>query len=235
MSEKKVAVYTGTRNLYPHMIPAVKSLIANSDVDKIYLLIEDDEFPYELPDIVETNNISNQTLFPPNNPNARSRFTYMAMIRTAFTKIFPDLDRILSLDVDTIAIKDVSEVWDIPLDGYYFAAVEGAERDGWNAGCMLQNLKMLRETHMDDKLIDRLNREEIKFLDQTVYNQMCVGNVYNMNPSYNVNEYCLPTNDPRIIHYAGRLEWFNEKEYLDYNQRSWEEVLALHAQRCNKV
>ena len=44
----KAAVYTGTRNLYKQMVVAVKSLIRNSDVDKIYLLIEDDEFPYWL-------------------------------------------------------------------------------------------------------------------------------------------------------------------------------------------
>lgn len=42
----KTAVYTGTKNLYPHMIPAIKSLLFNSDVDIIYLLIEDDVFPF---------------------------------------------------------------------------------------------------------------------------------------------------------------------------------------------
>ena len=30
----KAAVYTGTRNLYEHMIPAMKSLMINSPVDK---------------------------------------------------------------------------------------------------------------------------------------------------------------------------------------------------------
>ena len=41
----KAAVYTGTKNLYKAMVPAVKSLVCNSDVDKIYLFIEDDKFP----------------------------------------------------------------------------------------------------------------------------------------------------------------------------------------------
>ena len=34
----KVAVYTGTRNLYSDMLPALNSLLVHSDVDKIYLL-----------------------------------------------------------------------------------------------------------------------------------------------------------------------------------------------------
>lgn len=225
---EKVAVYTGTRNLYEHMMPAVKSLVANSDVDLIFLLIEDDVFPYELPGIVQTVNVSEQRFFDmKNNPNAGSRFTYMAMIRTAFTKLFPTLNKILSLDVDTIATKNVSAVWDLPIDGYYFAAVPGTERDGWNAGCMLQNLNMLRETKMDDLLIEKLNTEYHKFLDQEVYNIYCADAVYEMPASYNVNRYCIPTDDPRIIHYAGELNWFDKPEYLAYKTLSWDGVMAL--------
>lgn len=55
----KIAVYTGTRNIYQNMLPSIKSLLIHSDVDKIYLLIEDDIFPYELPPEVECINISN--------------------------------------------------------------------------------------------------------------------------------------------------------------------------------
>lgn len=45
----RVAAYCGTRNLYKDMVPAFKSLLINSNVDIIYLLIEDDKFPYPLP------------------------------------------------------------------------------------------------------------------------------------------------------------------------------------------
>ena len=39
----RVAVYTGSRNLYPDMIPAIKSMLMNGKPDLIYLLIEDDK------------------------------------------------------------------------------------------------------------------------------------------------------------------------------------------------
>jgi hypothetical protein len=41
------------------MIHAAKSLLKYSDVDKIYFIIEDDEFPYELPPEIECKNLSN--------------------------------------------------------------------------------------------------------------------------------------------------------------------------------
>ena len=35
----RVAVYTGSRNLYPDMIPAVKSMLKNGNPDLIDILI----------------------------------------------------------------------------------------------------------------------------------------------------------------------------------------------------
>ena len=57
------------------MVPAIKSLIMNSDVDKIYVGIEDESFPYELPDLCEVIDLSKQTFFPKDGANANSRFT----------------------------------------------------------------------------------------------------------------------------------------------------------------
>ena len=44
----KYAVYFGSREIYWDMATSAKSLLINSDVDKIFFLIEDDEFPYEI-------------------------------------------------------------------------------------------------------------------------------------------------------------------------------------------
>ena len=45
----KAAVYSGTRNLYPDMVTAAKTLVKYSSVDKIYFLTEDDRFPAVFP------------------------------------------------------------------------------------------------------------------------------------------------------------------------------------------
>ena len=53
----KVAVYTGSSNIYEDMLICAKSLVAHSDVEKIFFLIEDDGFPYDIPDLIETKNV----------------------------------------------------------------------------------------------------------------------------------------------------------------------------------
>ena len=121
----KHAVYSGTRNLYADMVTAAKSLVANSSVTDIWLLIEDDEFPYELPDCRVTFHVKNmrgQTWFPPNGPNMTSVFTYMAIIRAAYAEIFPDIDRIVSFDCDTVCVDNVDYLWEVDLQGNLWAA-----------------------------------------------------------------------------------------------------------------
>ena len=116
----RAAVYAGTRNLYNNMVTAAKSLLIHSDVEKIYFLIEDDTFPYELPPMVECINVSNQPFFRKDGPNYNSSWTYMVLIRAALTKLFPNLNTILSLDVDTIVNQNINYLWDTGLDNYYF-------------------------------------------------------------------------------------------------------------------
>ena len=145
----KYAAYSITRNLYMIVIPSVKSLLMHTDVDRIFLLIEDDEFPDPLPDCVTTINVSDQTFFPPDGANARSRFTYMAMMRAALPFVL-DVDRVLSLDPDVIFLKDAPEIFGLDVDNYYLSASREWHKstDSFlyiNAGVVLYNLKKLRE------------------------------------------------------------------------------------------
>lgn len=231
----KAAAYTGTKNLYESMIPAMKSLIMHSDVDKVYLLIEDDEFPYDIPeDIVECINVKNQRFFKPNGPNMTSGFTYMAMMRATYCKLFPDLDRILSLDVDTIVVDDISDIWDLKLGmpprGYYFAAARepGRSRDGYlytNIGVALYNLDALRATNKGQEVIDMLNERRLDFVEQDAFNKRCQGAILNMSSDYNVTKFTDPSEHPKIIHFAGQKKWQDEDLYKEYMDIPWDKVL----------
>jgi lipopolysaccharide biosynthesis glycosyltransferase len=86
----------------------------------------------------------------------------MVLIRAAYTKIFPHLDKILSLDMDTIVNENISELWDLDLKNYYIAAVEErllSEKEGsyFNMGVAMLNLKKIRDDKKDDELIDAIN------------------------------------------------------------------------------
>ena len=109
---ERVAVYCGTRNLYQNMLWAANSLLYHSNVEKIYFLIEDDDIGFELPPEIECINVSGQNYFREDGPNYNTRWTYMVLIRAALSKIFPNLDCILSLDVDTIVNQNINEIWE---------------------------------------------------------------------------------------------------------------------------
>lgn len=237
---KRVAAYTGTKNLYKLMIPAVKSLLINSNVEKIYLLIEDDKFPFELPPQVETINVSNQKYFKPDGPNMNSRFTYMAMMRATYADMFPDLDRILSLDVDVIVDKDISELWDIDLDDYYFAAVIEPDRSDvdedilyTNIGVAMYNLEKLRDGKMDE-VIKALNEKKYSFLEQDAFNEYCQGAIKRIPSKYNATNFTTYARDPKIIHYAGMKKWGDIELVQQYSKANWDDIFN-HRKRMGYV
>ena len=241
MSNKKVAVYTGTRNLYSEMVPAVKSLLIHSDVDEIWLFIEDDEFPYELPKNVKIKNVSNQKYFKPDGPNMKSKFTYMAMMRSALYKEFPKLDRILALDVDTLANDDISDLWDVDLgDEYYLAAVREPARS-WrddiyvNIGVALYNLEKLRDG-MGDEVVKALNEGNYTYLEQDVFNQKCKGKILEIGSEYNATNYTKPTNHPKIVHYAGMKheEWRKIPLVEHYYNVPWTDIFEYRKRTYKK-
>lgn len=232
----KAAVYVGTRNVYQDILPSLKSLLINSDVDKVYLLIEDDKFPFELPDCVETINVSNQPYFDHNGPNYHGmKWTWMTMMRAALAKAFPDLDVILSLDNDTIIDQDISEIWDLPIDDYYYAASrEPLKSKGGRTyvcdlftqmGVVLYNLKKLRDGKADE-VIHALNTDRYIFAEQDAFNLMCQGNIYPMPSEYNACDYTEPCSNPKIHHFAAIWEWQHFPQVLKYKDKSFEEIMG---------
>ena len=227
----RIAVYTGSRNLYPDMVPAVKSMIKNGHPDKIYLLIEDDQFSEWLPDIVETINVSGQKFFRPDGPNMRSKFTYLAMMRAALTEVLPqDIDKVLSLDCDTLIVGDITELWERDLDGYYFSASIEPHRTRWdtlytNTGVALYNLKMLRETGKALEVIEELNRNTYPWVEQDVFNYLCQGHILPMPSEYNANDWTLSTNKVSIKHYAGISCWAGKTDVRQWRNMPWSMIV----------
>lgn len=236
----RAAVYSGTRNLYPGMVTAAKSLTRNSNVEKIYFLIEDDEFPEQLPPHIETINVSNQVYFPKNGANFRTSFTYMSLLRVCYTKLFPKLDKILQLDVDTVVVDDISELWEIDLDGKMYAAVEEYHSTYkpfgpkyYNIGVAMFNLNEIRKEHADDYSIGYLNCTTTPYIDQDAWNRF---HRWGMDLPVRYNESTVTgyTDEPAIVHYAGFKDWQSanprvpRREYLKkYREMTWEEALNV--------
>lgn len=231
--DMRVAAFCGTRNLYDDMVPAVKSLLVNSNVERIYLIIEDDEFPHELPPQVQCINVSNQKFFRADGPNMNSRFTYMAMMRAALCYLLPQHDKVLSLDIDTIVVQDISELWDINLGSKYFAACvepdrcvggryykKGDPRRYYNIGVVMYNLKELRDRKAA-QIIHALNEKEYPFVEQDAMNEFCDGWTMSISSDYNCMkygvEYCGRSFDPKIIHFAAVPNWNKRQDITELN------------------
>ena len=209
----RAAVYCGTRNVYQDMIPSMKSLLIHSNVDKVYFLIEDDEFPYELPPEVECINVSHQQWFNENSPQMKNRCSYMVLLRAVFTKLFPHLDRILTIDNDTIVRENISELWDLNMSNYYIAGCTEPIKTKSNftyinMGVAMINLKAWRENGIDEKLVQDLNTYYFEEAEQTAINIACQGHILVLNSMYNRNNYTnLDIGKEKIVHYAAIKGW----------------------------
>ena len=239
---EKHALYTGSRNLYGDMQTAAKSLIANSDVDKVWLLVEDDGYDYWLPDFCEVIDVSGQKFFPKDGPNMGTQYTYMAMIRCALALMpeFDGVDRILSLDVDTIANRKVNDVWDLPLgDEYYFSAVREHHRSlgnllYTNIGVALMNLDLLRNGKAEE-FIYALNHWRYRWIEQDVMNYLCQGRILEMPPEYNACDF-IRHDFVRIRHFAAKSAkvWREDPLVRHYREMSWDEALEMHGKMREK-
>lgn len=249
--KEKVAVYSVTSDRFYFLRASIKSLLFNSDVDKIIVISDADELPKDFPKDIELMTIKKPPKYMHmDGPNSKSEFKLYCLLRVAFHKLFPQYGKILSLDYDTIIRRNISELWDIQLgDDYYVAGVNEPDRTrgsvyGYypkrdfkalsnvifkhvtyiNAGVMLMNLKKLRDDGVGDRMIEMLNDGEYALPEQDVINSACHRNIYLLDPDYNSCNLTRQTVNPKIVHYARMEKKLDYEDVVPYRDASWERV-----------
>ena len=222
---KKTVVYAATRNLYKNVLACMNSALLNGNIDEVCLLIEDDQFPTPLPENVYTINVSGQSWFDRNGPNATKRWTYMVLMKAALSKLFPWYDKVLFLDCDTIVAHDLSVLWEIDLTGNYYAAVPqrndgryGAFTTGpyFNTGVLMCNLAELRVDEKDNELIAALNAQNFEFCEQDAIVRLCQYRIYPLLGRYNVCKFTVPDTETYILHFAANGGWVYSNIFAEY-------------------
>ncbi len=244
--DEKIAVYCGTRNIYWDMVPAAKSLLYNANVDRVFFLIEDDGFPYDLPSAIECVNVAGQTYFSLKGPNANTHWTWMVLMRVALSKIFPDLRKVLSLDMDTIVAEDVSDLWDTDMGDCFLGAVQEYQTNirpygkrYYNGGVQMQNLSLLREEQMDDRIIHAINTQYFKYNEQDAVNKFCMGRIFDLPVRYNNGRVCGQDKDPAIYHFVTG-GWRTNPKLPGYSllekfrNLQWDEVMKSRFEKFGK-
>ncbi len=158
--------------------------------------------------------------------------------------ILPEsLERILYLDVDLIVRRNITALFDKPLNGYVIAAVENygitiekklnlglsAEDIYFNSGVLLINLKLWRELNITEQCVQYIlhNPDLVEYWDQDALNAILVGRWQPLSPTYNMQtSYLKITGDipnPHIVHFTGKSKPWQymdkhpyKKQYLDY-------------------
>ncbi len=134
-----------------------------------------------------------------------SLFTYA---RFLFQDMFPDLGKVIYLDVDTLVLGDLAELYKTPLEGKCVAAAVGRSTDRadhpwgilnykelgippetpyFNAGVMVMDLEAWREEKLAQKCMEyAANHSDLCiFWDQTVMNTLLAGNFVSLEGKWN--------------------------------------------------
>lgn len=222
----KVVVYAGTRNVYEQMYVSLKSLLLNNEIDRVYLMIEDEQFPYPIPNNVIPVDVSKQEFFKPGTPNINSPWSYMDLLRVCLAGIFQDEKKMLWLDIDTIINDDITDLFEMNMDGYFYAGVMEPKKSNGvfqyiNSGVLMCNLDHLRMWQKEIEMIAFLNYYPLTWPGQDVINIFCQGRIKLFSSDYNYNAFSIHTNTPKIYHFAA----VKPEDYMkDWAYKKYEQV-----------
>ncbi|RVZ75918.1 glycosyltransferase family 8 protein [Helicobacter pylori] len=87
-----------------------------------------------------------EELFTKLSDFSQKRFSKMIMCRFFFASLFPQYDKIIMFDVDTLFVNDMSESFFIPLETHYFGAVREKDLIAINRNSA-KDLYELRQMH----------------------------------------------------------------------------------------
>lgn len=154
-----------------------------------------------------------------------SLFTYA---RFLFQDMFPELGKVIYIDVDTLTLGDLADLYACPLDGHLLAAAVGKGTDRadhcwgilnykelgipgdtpyFNAGVLVMDLLNWRKENFANRCMEYAAKhpELCIFWDQTVMNTLLAGRFLHLEEIWNqqLNGPEKPYTPEGILHYCG--------------------------------
>ncbi len=144
------------------------------------------------------------------NVNEKNSYTPFALLRLLSDKA-PLPDKVLYLDTDTIAMDDITSLWNQDVDGYHFGAVLDHYGKVFispkyiNSGVVLMNLKEMKKDDALGKCRHLLHVKKMKFHDQTALNKVSFGRIKYLPRKFNDQKKLHK--DTVIRHFAKTIIW----------------------------
>lgn len=151
--------------------------------------------------------------------------------------LIPEIpDKILYLDIDMMAADDISKLYNIDVSLYEYAAVKEKYGsvflypDYINAGMLLFNMKMIKQTGLLEKARDLIKNKKMLFADQdAIYHsttkKMLLPRIYNEQSKFN-------RKNTVICHFCKRLllwPYPRTENYKQWNVEEVHKILKCHA------
>ena len=199
-------VYFGSREIYRDFETAIRSLLAHNPEARVWTLTEDPDPFYDLP----VRNIVWRWRDYFNELSTTTKWKQFGPIRAAFSKVLP-LDRVISIDCDTIVRGDISELWTMDLQGCHVAMCReeamsrAIGRPYYNNGVCVMDLARIREDGVDDRMIEELNTVWHPYVGQDAMQMFC--RILDLDSRWNASKFTAPCRDPVILHFADRQDW----------------------------
>ena len=160
--------------------------------------------------------------------NETAYCTPYTLLRLLADKIENIPDKLLYLDIDMMAASDISELYNIDITDYEYAAVKEKygsifiRPDYINAGMLLLNMKKIKETGMLNKSRELIKTKKMLFADQdaifrSTTKKKLLPRKYNEQSKFN-------RKDTVICHFCKRLLWRPYPHTENYKQWNVEEV-----------
>lgn len=206
-------VYCANRKIYPQLPTTINSLLQNNpNIEKIYLLIEDDSISYITNPKIEFINCNNFDFLIREGINCTRRFPYMATVRCFLGSILKE-DKIIYLDVDTLVDGSLEELWNLNISNKCIAGRYEAG-DYINSGVLLMNLNLIRNLKYEDKIKNLLENCKFQFPDQDALNLIYKIYKTSIPKKFNILGNKEPLKEKTIIrHFAGITKpWQGETE-----------------------
>lgn len=230
-SSDMVFCLCATRNMYPQLCTSIAMLLTTQPKPiKIYAFVEDNYMSSAM-ESVEFIDVFNYKPLVNNNVNTGNWATYMTMTRCYFCDLLPNEDKVIYLDLDVMIEDDVSEFWNIDLQGKEVAGVVDTKFyqvhevpyitniDNYvNAGVLLMDLKRMRENGTDKKMVTLLHTKPMYYLDQDCINLAC--DVLPVDCRYNSGYATTVSDNPLIHHVIQKKPWAFDSKW----HRKWFDI-----------
>lgn len=170
-------------------------------------------------------------------------------LNDSFSRLFlgsllpTDVEKVLYLDSDTLALENIDEFYDTDIDNYlvagvketlgmnYYSLFDLSQKDIYlQGGVILFNLKKWREDHIEDKVVEYMKEHSgyVFFMEQTVVSAVCKGNVKQVDLKYNWTTINTCFSYKQIKKFRKPLNWYSIEEF----EKTKNDIAIIHFTNC---